>query len=567
MRVLSCSLSGTSARAGGGGGAAIANSSKRPPTRRSPRLTTVARGGGSLFGPGGGGGEGRLIIPGQQRGSGAGGAGGAGGGRLIIPGELVFCHSSSSSPLSTSSSPPPLFLSHRARLSLFSTEILAKKKRTGQGARPGRGGGGPGGGTALGRGGGGRGGGAGGGPGESPNVFGAPPPPPPPGASPIGVTLDAPSTANFRPPPGFMEKGAEASWILGTSGGGVNSSSSSSEPFDIEIALSRIRARAGPWHQLAALLPQLSSAGIDAMAVEVETGLERATQALWQTAAQVFASLESDGLFPAAALPAFDSGPGALALHELRNLPADARRGAAEYLATGGEMVASGEGILEAVDANLASTLARAYREWERRAREREGFSDAPGDVLAFKHWRDAAECRREDAKEEALKRGLAVAVTNTAKDRLESLSTEAIARVVPAAEAAAAAAAAGLLRTSAEGVSCWFFISVFFVLLFSQGRGFRGRQKKLIFSSFIFSSPPLLTHLLRVRDIRDPRAHPRIQAPLPAVELAEYARRGRELHGVAGDERHVGVALDEGLCEGESDPGGASGDEDVPSR
>ena len=249
-----------------------------------------------------------------------------------------------------------------------------------------------------------------------------------------------------------MEKGAEASWILGTSGGGVNSSSSSSEPFDIEIALSRIRARAGPWHQLAALLPQLSSAGIDAMAVEVETGLERATQALWQTAAQVFASLESDGLFPAAALPAFDSGPGALALHELRNLPADARRGAAEYLATGGEMVASGEGILEAVDANLASTLARAYREWERRAREREGFSDAPGDVLAFKHWRDAAECRREDAKEEALKRGLAVAVTNTAKDRLESLSTEAIARVVPAAEAAAAAAAAGLLRTSAEG-------------------------------------------------------------------------------------------------------------------
>ena len=290
-----------------------------------------------------------------------------------------------------------------------------------------------------------------------------------------------------------MEKGAEASWILGTSGGGVNSSSSSSEPFDIEIALSRIRARAGPWHQLAALLPQLSSAGIDAMAVEVETGLERATQALWQTAAQVFASLESDGLFPAAALPAFDSGPGALALHELRNLPADARRGAAEYLATGGEMVASGEGILEAVDANLASTLARAYREWERRAREREGFSDAPGDVLAFKHWRDAAECRREDAKEEALKRGLAVAVTNTAKDRLESLSTEAIARVVPAAEAAAAAAAAGLLRTSAEGVSCWFFISVFFVLLFSQGRGFRGRQKKLIFSSFI-SPPPSLS-------------------------------------------------------------------------
>ena len=252
-----------------------------------------------------------------------------------------------------------------------------------------------------------------------------------------------------------MEKGAEASWILGTGGSGANPSSSAEEgPFDVEIALSRVRARAGPWHQLAALLPRLQAAGIDAMAVEVETGLERATQALWQTAAQVFASLRSDGLFPAAALPAFDSPPGAPALHELRNLPADARRGAAEYLATGGEMMeaAAVSGILEAVDADLASTLARAYREWERRAREREGFSDAPGDVLAYKHWRDAAECRREDAKEEALRKGLAVAVTGTARERLESLSTEAIARVVPAAEAAAAAEAAGLLRTSAGG-------------------------------------------------------------------------------------------------------------------
>jgi len=280
-----------------------------------------------------------------------------------------------------------------------------------------------------------------------------------------------------------MEKGAEASWILGTGGGGANSSST--EPFDVEIALSRVRAGAGPWHQLAALLPQLTQAGIDAMAVEVETGLERATQALWQTAAQVYLSLKADELFPAAALPAFDSRPGAPALHELRNLPADARRGAAEYLATGGEMNAAEKGILQEVDAGLASTLARAYREWERRAREREGFSDAPGDVLAYKYWRDAAECRREEDKEKALQKGLAVAVTPTARERLEALSTEAIARVVPAAEAAAAAAAAGLLRTSEEGVrgsfgSWQFFLVCFFSFFFRN-------QNSLSFS-FLFS-------------------------------------------------------------------------------
>ena len=90
IRVLSCSLSGTSAR----GGAADTNSSSRPPhhstcsrSSRTP-ITTVARGGGNLFGPGGGGGEGRLIMPGQQGGGGGRGGGGASGGRLIIPGEF-----------------------------------------------------------------------------------------------------------------------------------------------------------------------------------------------------------------------------------------------------------------------------------------------------------------------------------------------------------------------------------------------------------------------------------------------------------------------------------------------
>jgi hypothetical protein len=347
-------------------------------------------------------------------------------------------------------------LSHRARP--FPEPPFCEKRDStplslsvpGQGSRPGRGGGpggGPGGGTAPGR---------GGGPADSPSVFGAPPPPPP-GASPIGVMLDAPSAANFRPPPGFMEEGAEASWILGADGG--LGSSPGAEPFDVETALSMVRARARPWHQLAGLLRSLQAAGLDAMAVEVETGLERATQALWQTAAQVYASLKSDAVFPSEAMPAFDSPPGAPALHELRNLPADARRGAAEYLATGGEMLACGNGILEQVDADLASTLARAYREYERRPREREGFSDAPGDVLAYKHWRDAAECRREEDKEKALRKGLAVAVSAAAKERFESLSTEAIARVVPAAEAAAAAAAAGLLKMSAGGVRVRFFV------------------------------------------------------------------------------------------------------------
>lgn len=35
--------------------------------------------------------------------------------------------------------------------------------------------------------------------------------------------------------------------------------------------------------------------------------------------------------------------------------------------------------------------LARAVKEYERRGGRKEGFSDSPGDVLAYKHFRDVS--------------------------------------------------------------------------------------------------------------------------------------------------------------------------------
>ena len=76
-----------------------------------------------------------------------------------------------------------------------------------------------------------------------------------------------------------------------------------------------------------------------------------------------------------------------------------------------------------------------------------------------------------------------------------------------------------------------------------------------------------LQLYLLRVRDVCDPRAHPWVHPHLPAVELAQARGRGGELGGVAGDERHVGVALDEGFGKREADARGAARDEDVLTR
>ncbi len=54
--------------------------------------------------------------------------------------------------------------------------------------------------------------------------------------------------------------------------------------------LGRLRALSGHWHELAKYLPALQRAGIDGMAVEEATGLERKIQNVWSTAAQVRAA-------------------------------------------------------------------------------------------------------------------------------------------------------------------------------------------------------------------------------------------------------------------------------------
>lgn len=88
----------------------------------------------------------------------------------------------------------------------------------------------------------------------------------------VGIPGQPPPMQNFRPPPGFMNADGPAPEETGMS---------------TEEMLSRINSLSGSWHQLAKLLPALQRAGVDAIAVEEFTGLERKTQNVWQTSAQV----------------------------------------------------------------------------------------------------------------------------------------------------------------------------------------------------------------------------------------------------------------------------------------
>lgn len=81
-----------------------------------------------------------------------------------------------------------------------------------------------------------------------------------------------PPTQNFRPPPGFMDAEGPAVEETGMS---------------VDEMLNRVRSQSGPWHQLAKLIPALQRKGVDGLAVEEDTGLERRQQNIWATAAQV----------------------------------------------------------------------------------------------------------------------------------------------------------------------------------------------------------------------------------------------------------------------------------------
>jgi hypothetical protein len=126
---------------------------------------------------------------------------------------------------------------------------------------------------------------------------------------------------NFRPPPGFMfmekaDMGPDA----------PESSMSSDE------MLNRLRGLSGHWHQLAKFLPALQRMGIDGMAVEEATGLERKTQNVWNTAAQVHESIAAPGLLSPEDLAHFDA-EGEYLLYELRFLSVRQRAPVASFIA------------------------------------------------------------------------------------------------------------------------------------------------------------------------------------------------------------------------------------------
>lgn len=214
---------------------------------------------------------------------------------------------------------------------------------------------------------------------------------------------EAPGVAinqNFRPPPGFMNA--------------ADDDVPAEQNLSVDEMLRNLQSQAGLWHQLAAYLPKLQREGIDGSIIEEMTGIDRRTQNMWVNSSMVYGSLRKSGEF--SDLKYFDQPGGENLLHELRFLSASQRVSTAKYIAE------------NQLDDKESVILARAVKEQERRKGEREGFSDSPGDCLAFKYYRDALENSKEEDAQNYVAKGLEVAESETAKEalrRLESNNSE----------------------------------------------------------------------------------------------------------------------------------------------
>lgn len=132
-----------------------------------------------------------------------------------------------------------------------------------------------------------------------------------------GAGLGSTPVNNFKPPPGFMDSPDDARHPVAE---------------DPQKLLQKLKTGNGYWHELATALPALQRAGFDWLAIEADTGLERALQSIWTIAGQVFESLKQQANFPDEKLRYFNTEDSEYKLYPMRVLAVQARGPVAEYI-------------------------------------------------------------------------------------------------------------------------------------------------------------------------------------------------------------------------------------------
>ncbi|KJH71700.1 RuBisCO accumulation factor 1 [Aliterella atlantica] len=177
---------------------------------------------------------------------------------------------------------------------------------------------------------------------------------------------------------------------------------------EIENLIRNLRQKQGNWVEWGQACAKLQKAGLTPQAIFEATGFEPIQQNQVIVGAQVYASIENAQISEAA--KSHYTTRGSDILYELRLLAHSDRAAAADLI------------ISQQLNVDDAREVAKAIKEYSRLPNLPEGFSQHPGDALAYHYWRLIRQKNDLQERSRLIAKGLKFAHSQGARQQIERL-------------------------------------------------------------------------------------------------------------------------------------------------
>ncbi|HEY9670532.1 MAG TPA: RuBisCO accumulation factor 1 [Waterburya sp.] len=180
---------------------------------------------------------------------------------------------------------------------------------------------------------------------------------------------------------------------------------------NVEDLILMLRRKQKNWVEWGKACQQLQKVGYSAQRIFEETGFEPIQQNQVIVASQVYITLLKAGV--SEAVRSRFERTGSDSLYELRILAQSERAAAAEFI------------VARNLDSEGAREVAKAVKEFSVRRNPPEGFSNHPGDAVAYEYWKVARQQKDLPERSRLIARGLMFAHSQEARQQIEKLLTE----------------------------------------------------------------------------------------------------------------------------------------------
>ncbi|HEY9620644.1 MAG TPA: RuBisCO accumulation factor 1 [Crinalium sp.] len=197
-------------------------------------------------------------------------------------------------------------------------------------------------------------------------------------------------------------------------------SPSADAPLDADALLLSLRRKEGTWTAWGKACQRLQKAGYTPQQIFEGTGFEPIQQNQIIVAAQVYESVLEVGVSDT--VKSRFERTGSDTLYEFRILNQGDRAAAAELV------------VAQGIDSEGSREIAKALKDFSRLSTPPEGFTNPPGDAVAYHYWRLARQQPDLQTRSRLIAMGLRFASSDTARRQVEKLLTDfTVAKAKPA--------------------------------------------------------------------------------------------------------------------------------------